>query len=174
MWITETEITQVTHQLWSWASLEQVNWLGLGSLSPRMHWLFLFFPDRVLDKALGLQAEDRRLCGMVLLVEGWAAESTLAPYLPNLCSSSRLDKGMGLCLQDHFTRQLLPLGLCLLAFSELTGHLTAGDCSPWIPRAGPYPLSKAELSQQERRGSELGIDYSHWVRGLCWDGGGAD
>ena len=55
--------------------------------------------------------------------------------------------------------QLHPLAVRLLGFGEFTAHVTDEGCSPWVPRAGPYPLDgNSELRQQESRdrtGNEL-------------------
>lgn len=55
---------------------------------------------------------------------------------------------MGLCLQDPFTHQVHPLVLCLLAFSELIGHMTVGVALPGSPG---LPLTHCQKGSSELR-----------------------
>lgn len=61
-----------------------------------------------------------------------------------------------------------PSGTHLLAFSELMGHVTVGDHSPVSSELAVIRCQNGtQLSEQERRGLELGISCVLGVRGLC-------
>lgn len=139
-----------TYQLWSWASLRQVNWLSLdeGALT------FSVLPERGFWIRQSASRQKTGAVRMALLARGWAMESALVLLFTKPMQSIQSGLRDGSLLVGSIHSSVPPTGAL---FSKLTDHVTGGDCCSCIPRAGPYPLLEWKLGQQERRSLELEI-----------------